>query len=208
MRGLMQGQFGRARPRSTGMQPRWLAAGYVTKRYRLFAMVGGSSARNGCIILIIMVLLGEGRWQRGCINLAQEFLVSPMSGENCMESSLKISARRHRSSGFSLVELVVVLAVVLIVAAVAVPNGIRIWYNMEVRATASQVSDLIQRARIMAAKNNAYYTVCYRSNNGVQQVYLTQVVLTSTTACTYTQGTSIEIDLARLITAASAAPSG
>ena len=107
-----------------------------------------------------------------------------------------------------MVELVVVVLIILIVGAIAIPNAIRAWYNMELRATASQVSDLMQRARIMAAKNNAYYTVCYRTNNGVQQAYLTQVILTSTTACTYTQGTSIEIDLARLISAASAAPTG
>jgi Tfp pilus assembly protein FimT len=107
-----------------------------------------------------------------------------------------------------MVELTVVVLIILIVGAIAIPNGIRAWYNMELRATASQVADLMQRARIMAAKNNAYYTLCYRTNNGVQQVYLTQVNLTTTTACSYTQGSSVEIDLARLITAASAAPSG
>jgi hypothetical protein len=45
-------------------------------------------------------------------------------------------------------------------------------------------------------------------NGTVQQVYLTQVTLSSTTACTYTQGTSVEIDLARMITASTAAPTG
>ena len=104
----------------------------------------------------------------------------------------------------------IVIAIVMIVAAIAIPNGIRAWYNMELRATASEVSDLLQRARIMAAKNNAYYTVCYQMNGTVQQVYLTQVTLnaTSSNRCTYTQGQSVEIDLARQISAASAAPSG
>jgi Tfp pilus assembly protein FimT len=116
--------------------------------------------------------------------------------------------RRKRRDGFSTIELMVVIFVILVAGAIAIPNAIRSWYNMELRATASEVSDFMQRARIMAAKNNAYYTLCYQTTNGVQKVYLTQVVLTSTTTCTYTQGTSIEIDLARHITASTAAPSG
>jgi len=106
-----------------------------------------------------------------------------------------------------MVELVIVVAVVLIVAAIAVPNGIRAWYNMELRATTSEVSSLMQQARIMAGKNNAYYTICYRLSGGMQTVYLTQVTLNSTTACTYAS-TAVQIDLARLITASSGAPTG
>jgi prepilin-type N-terminal cleavage/methylation domain-containing protein len=123
------------------------------------------------------------------------------------DSSVQRSKRRAQR-GFSLVELVVVVAIALVIAAIAIPNAIRAWYNMELRATASQVSDLMQQARIMAARNNSYYTLCYRMNGTVQQVYLTQVTLSSTTACTYTQGTSVEIDLARMITASTAAPTG
>jgi prepilin-type N-terminal cleavage/methylation domain-containing protein len=116
--------------------------------------------------------------------------------------------RRRTESGFSLTELVIVIGIVLVVAAIAIPNGIRAWYNMELRGTTAEVGGLMQQARILAAKNNAYYTVCYQVNGGVQRVYLTQVTLYSTAACTYTQGTSVEIELARQITAASAAPSG
>jgi Tfp pilus assembly protein PilE len=103
--------------------------------------------------------------------------------------------QRRAEMGFSLTELVIVIGIVLVIAAIAVPNGIRAWYNMELRGTT-------------AAKNNAYYTICYQVNGGMQRVYLSQVTLYSAAACTYTQGTSIEIDLARQITAASAAPSG
>jgi prepilin-type N-terminal cleavage/methylation domain-containing protein len=121
--------------------------------------------------------------------------------------------RRHKDMrGFSATELVIVVAIILIVAAIAVPNAIRAWYNMELRATADEVASLMQEGRILAAKNNSYYTVCYQVSQGVQQIYLTQVTLNSTAACTYTapsstaQG-SIVIDLARFITAASGAPS-
>jgi len=112
-----------------------------------------------------------------------------------------------------MIELAVVVLIVLVVAAIAIPGLMRAWFNMELRATGDEVASLMQQARILAAKNNAYYTVCYRTNGGVQQVYLTQISLYSTAACTYTapsptvQG-SYSVDLARLITAAAAAPTG
>jgi Tfp pilus assembly protein FimT len=105
-------------------------------------------------------------------------------------------------------ELAVVVLIILIVGAIAIPNAIRAWYNMELRATSSEVASLMQQARILAAKNNAYYTVCYQVNQGLQQVYLTQVTLSSTTTCAYSASSSVSIDLARFITAATAAPTG
>jgi len=120
----------------------------------------------------------------------------------------KAKRRRVSSSGFSTLELVIVVAIILIAAAIAIPNAIQIWYNMELRATGNEVADLMQRARILAAKSNSYYTVCYSTSGGVQTVYLTQVTLSSTSACTYSAGTSVSIDLARLISAASGAPTG
>ena len=107
-----------------------------------------------------------------------------------------------------MLELVIVIGIILVVAAIAIPSAIQIWYNMELRATGNEVADLMQRARILAAKSNSYYTICYQTSGGVQTVYLTQVTLNASSACTYTAGTSVSIDLARLITAASAAPSG
>ena len=130
-----------------------------------------------------------------------------------MKATAKRKTRRGGQSGFSMVELVIVVGIIMVIAAIAIPNGIRIWYNMEMRATGDQVASLMQQARLLAAKNNSYYNICYRVNSGVQQVYLSQVTLASTTACTFVAPTSTSqgsyvIDLPRQITAASAAPSG
>jgi Tfp pilus assembly protein FimT len=111
--------------------------------------------------------------------------------------------RLHRREiGFSLLELVVVILIILIVAGMVVPSAMQTWYNMELRATASEVSDLMQRTRILAAKNNQIYPVGYRVSQGVTQVYIDL-----NGNGTWDTGEPI-ISLARLITAASGAPSG
>ncbi len=105
-------------------------------------------------------------------------------------------------------ELVIVIGIIMVLAAIALPNAITTWYNMELRATGDQVSSLMQQARILAAKNNAYYTLCYRTTGGLQEAYLSQVPLSSASACpAYAGGQTPIIALARQITAASAAPS-
>jgi type II secretory pathway pseudopilin PulG len=123
-----------------------------------------------------------------------------------MRAIAKGKARRSPQSGFSMTELVIVVGIIMVIAAIAIPNGIRVWYNMELRATGDQVAGLMQQARLLAAKNNSYFTVCYTTNGGLQTVYLTQVTLSSTSACTFS--TKYMIDLARSISAASGAPTG
>jgi prepilin-type N-terminal cleavage/methylation domain-containing protein len=74
--------------------------------------------------------------------------------------------------GFSMVEVTVVLLVVLIIAAIALPNMIQAWYDIQLRGSASQVADLMQQARMLAAKNNATYSVRFQIANGVQRAYI------------------------------------
>lgn len=116
--------------------------------------------------------------------------------------------RKGPQRGFSTTELVIVVAIILVIGAIAVPNMMQIWYNMELRATGDEVAGLMQQGRILAAKSNAYYAVCYRTNQGIQQVYLSKFTLPTSTPCVFTTGNTLTVELARLITAASAAPGG
>jgi len=115
----------------------------------------------------------------------------------------KGNRRAHSSAGgFSLIELCVVVLIVLIIAAIAVPSAIQSWYNMQLRSTSSEVADLMQRTRMLAAKNNATYPIRYNVLNGVQRIF---VDLNNNGTL---DANEPYIDLGRQITAAAGAPSG
>jgi type II secretory pathway pseudopilin PulG len=85
--------------------------------------------------------------------------------------------RRDRTCGFSLIELLIVVFVVMVVAAIAVPNVILAVANIRLRASAGDLAGLMQQARIMAAKNNpttpiAVYPVRYGVRGGRQIAYI------------------------------------
>jgi prepilin-type N-terminal cleavage/methylation domain-containing protein len=113
------------------------------------------------------------------------------------------SKRETRDKGFSLVELVTVLAIVLIIAGITIPSMVQAWYDLQLRSSVGQVSSLFQQARIMAAKNNATYPVRFRVNGQTLQMYIdTQ------------QNSTLDpvndpfLDLPRGVTAAAGAPTG
>ena len=62
---------------------------------------------------------------------------------------------RPPARGFSMVELVIVVAITLVVAAVAIPQVLIATQNFKLRSTASSLSGLIQKARMLAVARNA-----------------------------------------------------
>jgi Tfp pilus assembly protein FimT len=68
--------------------------------------------------------------------------------------------RTHdRRSGFSLLELMIVVAITMAVAAIAIPRAITATQNFKLRSTASSLSGLIQKARMFAVARNGFYPV-------------------------------------------------
>jgi type II secretory pathway pseudopilin PulG len=80
--------------------------------------------------------------------------------------------RRDRTGGFSIIELLIVLFVVMVIAAIAIPNILLAVSNIRLRASAGDLAGLMQQARIMAAKNNTTYPVRYTTTGGAQIAYV------------------------------------
>ena len=88
------------------------------------------------------------------------------------DHSKVFSTRRDRMGGFSLVELVIVVLVALVIAAITIPNILLAVSNIRRRASAADLAGLMQQARILAAKNNTIYAVRYGTRNGAQIAYI------------------------------------
>src|SRR2546423_1468789 len=82
------------------------------------------------------------------------------------EEHTKRSQGNAASKGFSLLEIVIVMAVMLCLAGVAFPIFTKISYNVRLKSAAVNISGLMQQARIMAARQNAVYTVVIPSTGG------------------------------------------
>jgi len=86
--------------------------------------------------------------------------------------SQKNYEQRHHASGFSLIELLVVVFVVMVILAIAIPNVLLAVSNIRLRASAANLAGLMQQARILAAKNNTNYAVLFDTRNGAQIAYV------------------------------------
>jgi Tfp pilus assembly protein FimT len=80
------------------------------------------------------------------------------------EEYTKRSPANAASRGITLLELILVCAVALCLAAIATPSFLRISYNIRLNSAAANLSGLIQNARIAAAKNNTVYTLSMGTN--------------------------------------------
>jgi type II secretory pathway pseudopilin PulG len=74
--------------------------------------------------------------------------------------------------GFSLTEILIVVFVVMVVLAIAIPNVLLAVSNIRLRASAGDLAGLLQQARILSAKNNTAYPVLYATRNGAQIAFV------------------------------------
>jgi type II secretory pathway pseudopilin PulG len=80
--------------------------------------------------------------------------------------------RRDHMRGFSLIELVIVVFVIMVIAAIVIPNVLLAVSNLRLRGSAGDLAGLMQQARIVAAKNNATYPIRFGVRNNAQIAFV------------------------------------
>jgi Tfp pilus assembly protein FimT len=97
--------------------------------------------------------------------------VGPMKRE-----LMKHAAVHSNEMGFSLTELLIVAAVMLVVGAMAAPTVINTVDAYKMRSSAMDVEGLVQRARMRAVRDNAFYFVrtqqVVANGQTVTQIYI------------------------------------
>ena len=79
---------------------------------------------------------------------------------------------RSRRAGFSLIELLIVVAIIMCISAVTIPNVLHAAASLRCRLTMTSLSGMIQQARSYAIKNNKVMTVHYVMVSGQWVAYI------------------------------------
>ncbi len=62
-----------------------------------------------------------------------------------------------RQRGFTMIELMIVVVIILVVSAMAIPSVMTAMYNIRLRSSGSEVAGLLQSARMRAIRDNRSY---------------------------------------------------
>jgi Tfp pilus assembly protein FimT len=80
--------------------------------------------------------------------------------------------RSHSAAGFSLLEMVIVIGIILVVTAMAIPKLMTTIADVRLRGAVNSASGIIQQARMLAIKDNVLHKVKYSNATGSGFVYV------------------------------------
>jgi type IV fimbrial biogenesis protein FimT len=94
----------------------------------------------------------------------------------CLPSpSAEVSGRQDADAGFTLLELLVVMGVITIMAAITVPSMLGAISHTKLRAASSDLAGLLQSGRVQAIKRNRTITVEIARRSDVPFAFVTNV---------------------------------
>jgi type II secretory pathway pseudopilin PulG len=73
-------------------------------------------------------------------------------------------SHRRSSAGFSAVEVITTVAIIMVIAAIAIVNVQRAVRNVRLYGSGTDYSNLLQNARMRAVKDDKYYTVLTKTD--------------------------------------------
>jgi len=81
-----------------------------------------------------------------------------------------LTCSRHREGvrtrrGFSLLEMMIVVAITMTVMAIALPKFLTAYYTVRLKAACADLSGLMQKGRIQAARENAVFQIVYTTGS-------------------------------------------
>ena len=85
-------------------------------------------------------------------------------------------SNKQNQSGFTLVELLVVVGIIAVISAFALPSINSAIANMRLRATATSVNGLIQQLRMQAVRDNRAYTMRIAVVGGLTTLYIDSIL--------------------------------
>jgi prepilin-type N-terminal cleavage/methylation domain-containing protein len=88
-----------------------------------------------------------------------------------LHSDKKVNGRSHYG-GFSLLELLVVVGIILVAAAMAVPTIRHVMDSVRLREAGTDYSGILQRGRSSAVADNRYYSVLTTVQGGVLMAFV------------------------------------
>ncbi|MEW6671452.1 MAG: GspH/FimT family pseudopilin [Thermodesulfobacteriota bacterium] len=71
----------------------------------------------------------------------------------------------RKQSGFTIVELLIIIALMATVTAIAIPNFIQWLPNYRLRSASQDLLSNFQKAKLASVKNNTNVAVCFKSDN-------------------------------------------
>ena len=106
----------------------------------------------------------------GCVNNQTAVLILEAGGDTKLMSGTSISNDRRSRRGFSLMELIIVVGIMMVVAAIAVPAitaSVRLY---RLRAAAASVKGIIQATRYRAISSGYPFALVFSKANSTYQV--------------------------------------